>query len=115
VRARRDASRWCPSSQVTRGPPAGVGTVVFSASTAGVTATLTGTTLRAADHSVGLLLLDAATGKPLALDYGFSTERTTDASGLIESVTVPFGSPMPASVRAYLMVDAYPAARQTLP
>jgi hypothetical protein len=95
-------------------PPAGVGTVAFSASATGVVATLSGTSLRADQHSVALLLLDAATGKPVALDYGFTTERTTDAGGLVETVTVPFGSAPPGSVRAYLMVDAYPAARETL-
>ena len=96
--------------------PGGVGTVEFSASATGVTATFTGTTLRTDAHSIALLLVDAATGKPVPLDYGFATVRTPSGPGLIECVTVPFGAVTPpASVRAYLMVDAYPAAVQTLP
>lgn len=95
--------------------PGGVGTVGFDADATGVTATLTGTTLRVDEHSVSLLLVDAGSGAPISLDYGFATTRTTDAGGVIENVTVPFGTTVPpASVRAYLMVDAYPAARATL-
>jgi outer membrane protein assembly factor BamB len=96
--------------------PTGVGTVDFVASATGVTATLTGTTLRADTQSVALLLVDAATGKPVPLDYGFATARTTGSTGLIETVTVPFGTtPPPSTARAYLMVDAYPAAIATVP
>jgi outer membrane protein assembly factor BamB len=95
--------------------PGGVGTVAFSASASGVVATLTGTTLRTDAHSLGLLLVDAGTGTPVPLDYAFATARTTDPTGLVQTVTVPFGAVTPpAGVRAYLMVDAYPAASQTL-
>jgi hypothetical protein len=95
--------------------PAGVGTVAFAADATGVTATLTGTTLRVDEHSVSLLLVDAASGAPVSLDYGFATMRATDAAGLVQTVAVPFGATVPpASVRVYLMVDAYPAARTTL-
>jgi outer membrane protein assembly factor BamB len=103
-----------PHASGVQQAPAGLGTVAFATSATAVTATLGGTTLRTDEHSIGLLLLDAATGKPVALDYGFTTERTTGPTGLVESVSVPFGSAPPASVRAYLMVDAYPAARQTV-
>ncbi len=83
---------------------------------AGVTATLTGSTLRPDAHSMGILLVDATTGVPVSLDYGFATTRTTNPSGAIETVGIPFGTtPPPATVRAYLMVDAYPAATDTLP
>jgi outer membrane protein assembly factor BamB len=94
--------------------PAGVGTIGFASDGTQVTATLTGSTLRTGEHSVSILLVDAATGVPVSVDYGFGTARTTDASGVIQSVSVPFGTSPPASVRAYLMVDAYPAARQIL-
>src|SRR6185503_12473165 len=69
--------------------PTGVGTVVFSASASGVAATLSGTTLRPDTQSLWLLLVDSATGKPVPLDYGFTTTRTADATGLVQSVTVP--------------------------
>ena len=96
--------------------PAGVGSVAFEASASGVTATLSGTTLRADTHSVAILLVDASTGAPVPLDYGFGTVRTTTPSGLVETVSIPFGTlAPPASVRAYLMVDAYPAAVETIP
>jgi hypothetical protein len=97
-------------------PPAGVGTVVFAASPTEVTATLTGTTLRADTQSVALLLVDAVTGTAVPLDYGFATARTTGPTRFLETVRVPFGTVTPpASVRAYLMVDAYPAAVETIP
>jgi hypothetical protein len=96
--------------------PPGVGTVDFTATATGVTATFSGTSLRTDTQSIALLLVDAATGTPVPLDYGFATTRVPDSPGVIESVTVPFGTVTPpASVRAYLMVDAYPAAVQTLP
>ena len=75
-----------------------------------------GSSLRPSERSLGLLLLDDATGKPVPLDYGFTTTRTTDASGIVQTVSVPWGGVTPpANVRAYLMVDTYPAARQTIP
>jgi hypothetical protein len=96
--------------------PAGVGSAIFAMTPAGVTATLTGSMLRPDTQSLSILLVDAATGVPVPLDYGFATTRTTSASGVIETVSVPFGTVTPpAAVRAYLMVDAYPAARDTLP
>ena len=83
----------------------------------GVTATLTGSTLRAG-HAEPVdparRRRDRACRVPL--DYGFATTRTTSPSGVVETVGVPFGTTTPpASVRAYLMVDAYPAATETLP
>jgi hypothetical protein len=93
-------------------PPPGVGTVAFTADAVGVSATLTGSTLRPDAHSVALLLVDAASGRPISLDYGFTTARTTTDGGAVETVRVPVTAHQaPGSLRAYLMVDAYPAAR----
>ncbi len=95
--------------------PTGVGAVAFAADATGVTATLTGSTLRGAEHSVGLLLIDVATGKPVSLDYGYVTSRTVGASGELQTVRVAFPRDrVPDTVRAYLMVDAYPAARDSI-
>jgi hypothetical protein len=92
--------------------PAGVGTVTFAATAEGVTATLADSTLRPDVHSVALLLVDAATGRPISLDYGFTTTRTTTPEGAVAGVRVPFAPGQVAGdVRAYLMVDAYPAVR----
>ena len=61
------------------------------------------------------LLFDAATGHPISLDYGFTTTRTATAGGTADTVRIPFArTQVPDAVRAYLMVDAYPAARATL-
>lgn len=97
------------------GPPAGVGTVDFAADATGLTATLSGTTLDPAVESVALLLVDAATGRPISLDYGFTTTRTAHPDGTLATVRLPYTrSAYSDVVRAYLTVDAYPAVRVTL-
>jgi outer membrane protein assembly factor BamB len=101
-----------PLGDGTQEPPAGVGAVTFTADPTGVSATLAGSSLRADAHSVAIVLIDAATGRPVSLDYGFTTARTTAPDGTVSGVRLPFGGrAMPPSVRAYLMVDAYPASR----
>jgi outer membrane protein assembly factor BamB len=94
--------------------PAGVGSVAFAAEPMRVRATLTGTTLVAGAHSLGVLLVDAATGKPVSLDYGLGTHVTANADGTVASVDVAVTTALAGSYRAYLMVDAYPAATATL-
>ncbi len=91
------------------------GAVVLTRTATGTTATITGSTLKLAQHVFGLLLVDTATGKPVTLDYGLATTRTATPTGEIASVTVPFGERVvPASVRAYLMVDTVAAATGAL-
>jgi hypothetical protein len=100
-----------PYGTGTATAPTGVGTVTFSATGAAVTATLAGSTISAADHVVSVLLVDAATGNPITLSYGLMTTRTP-ASGPLATVSVPIsGMSLPKQLRAYLMIDAYPAAR----
>lgn len=92
--------------------PTGVGTITFSADATGITATLAGSTLRADTQIVGILLIDAATDRPVGLDYGFTTVRTSASDGTLASVRVPYDrAQVPDTVRAYLMVDTYPAVR----
>jgi outer membrane protein assembly factor BamB len=80
-----------------------------------VRAKLAGSRVRAADHVVSVLLVDAATGKPVTLDYGVTTQRETDAEGNVVSVVVPLGGrPMPAKVRAHLLVDTRLLGTQTV-
>jgi hypothetical protein len=82
------------------------GAVSLARSTDAITATLTGSQVRASDHVVGILLVDAATGKPVALDYGIDTKRDLDAQGNVTKVTLPTtGKTIPASIRAHLMID----------
>jgi len=50
----------------------------------------------------------------VSLDYGYGTERTTNPDGTVAQVRVPYGTgAVPATLRLYLMVDGYPAARAT--
>lgn len=92
-------------------PPTGLGSVQFSATPTELIATLTGTTLRPDEHAVALLPLETS-GAPVAIDLGFVTERTIAGDGTIATVRVPFtAGTLPAMLRVYLMVDAYPAAR----
>ncbi len=92
-----------------------VGAVTFTATADAVTATLAGSQLALADHAVSVLLVDAATGSPVTLDYGLATQRTADASGRLATVSIPItGKPVPPSARVYLMVDTTPAASSTI-
>ncbi|MBI5534372.1 MAG: PQQ-like beta-propeller repeat protein [Deltaproteobacteria bacterium] len=101
--------------------PSGLGTVSFQAKAAGIftdasaKATLVGSTLKLSEHAVSILLIDASSGAPIALNYGLSTQRTASAQGNLESavVTIPAGK-VPSAARAYLMIDTYPAARADL-
>jgi hypothetical protein len=95
--------------------PAGVGTVTFARDAGAIRATLAGTALRPDTQVVSVLAIDAATGVALPLDYGYATVRTTHPDGTLATVRVPWGTVTPpAALRAYLMVDAYPAARGML-
>jgi outer membrane protein assembly factor BamB len=104
-----------PLGQGVQQAPAGIGSVTFAADASGVTATLAGSSLRPEEHSLALLLVDAASGHPISLDYGFTTARTTAGDGTATTVRIPFArEQVPDTVRAYLMVDAYPAARASV-
>jgi hypothetical protein len=96
-------------------PPTGVGAVGFSATADAVTATLSGSTLKEADHVAAVLLVDAATAKPITLDYGLTSKRSTDTNGLLSTVSIPIaGKSVPSRLRAYLMVDATAVAMGTV-
>ena len=104
-----------PHEGGTQSSPAGLGVVTLSATSASIDASLTGSSLRLDEHVFGILLIDAATGRPIRLDYPFDTQRVAGDDGTIESVNLDISSgDVPAQVRAYLMVDAYPAAVETL-
>jgi hypothetical protein len=101
--------------------PTGVGSVAFSAgggwgfgyiTNPWVEATISGSTLSASEHSFGLLLVNADTGRPMSLKYGLPSVTTRTTSGdRVTHVRVNFLSSLkPQRIRAYLMVDTYPAA-----
>lgn len=48
----------------------------------------------------------------MSLDYGPQTTTVADSGGALQRVRVLFqGRAVPRSLRVYLMVDTYPAAR----
>ena len=71
---------------------------------------------RARDHVVSIVLTDADTDDPVAIDYVKSTAVEADARGNARNVklTIPRGTELPARVRAYLVTDAFPLASRVL-
>jgi outer membrane protein assembly factor BamB len=92
----------------------GVGTAVFSRAMPGVQVTISGSTLKAAEHHVSVLLIDAASSAPLALDYGLKTTVQTSGDTLSGCTLDTGATPLPAMMRAYLMIDGQPAAMSAL-
>lgn len=92
-------------------PPTAVGSVSFSRNASSATATISGGSLRKADHVFSLLLVDADSGRPLPLYYTKRTDVRTTAAGEVTSVSVAFDDvEIPDEIRAYYVVDTYPAA-----
>lgn len=99
-------------------PATGTGDVSVSLDGSLVAASFEGSSLMAADHNFGLLLVDEATGRPVVVDYVQGTERVATADGTVASVTLELGETPPSgAVRAYVMVDtgAVAVAPLTLP
>ncbi len=96
-------------------PPAGVGQVSFARDARSASASVSGGALRADEHVYSLLLVDAASGRPLPLYYSGRTEVASDASGVVTRVTIRFDEGQaPGALRAYYLVDSQPAARGAL-
>jgi outer membrane protein assembly factor BamB len=55
-------------------------------------------------HEASILLTDAGTGEPVALDYAAATK--TDANHV--TLTIPAGTQLPQSVKAWAIADVYP-------
>ena len=66
--------------------------------------------------TVDILTLDADTGVPVGMNYTFFTEQAPE-TGAVQTVTLDMtdADTIPDDLRVYLMVDAYPAAVDTLP
>jgi hypothetical protein len=82
-----------------------------------VAATLTGPGRpSAARHVAGVLLTDAGTGVPVSTDYRSQTSVATDAHDSISSVRLelPPGLPLPARIRAYVILDAFPIGSRVI-
>jgi hypothetical protein len=69
-----------------------------------------GASYAASAHAVNLLLTDAQTGAVVPITYRKNTTMIPDARGNVATVkvTLPAGTNMPASVRAYVVTDVYP-------
>ncbi|MBI4507983.1 MAG: PQQ-binding-like beta-propeller repeat protein [Deltaproteobacteria bacterium] len=95
--------------------PPGIGEVTFEATADQVTARISNSSIKLEEHAIGLLLIDAASGRPVSLDYGPETQRHANEGGVLTSVTIqlPKGK-AEGLVRVYLMIDTLPAARGEL-
>ena len=65
------------------------------------------------DHFVSILLLDDQ-GKPLPIDYYSKTSLQTGPNNQITGVTLEVDQPLPPTVEAIVMTDAFPRKRQTI-
>ena len=70
----------------------------------------------AARH-VGSILLTGPGGEVVPIDYRSQTTVGTDSRGNLQSIrlTLPPGSPLPSSLRAYVILDVFPLASRELP
>ena len=75
-----------------------------------------GTRYPAAKHLVSVLLVDAATGAPVSLDYRTLTEQVVDGAGNVVGarLTIPAGMQLPPEVSAYTIADVYPLGSTNL-
>ncbi|TAL36667.1 MAG: hypothetical protein EPN93_07525 [Spirochaetes bacterium] len=95
--------------------PAGAGTIEFRAGETSASATVTGGQLKKGDHVFSLLLIDVKTGKAFPLYYTKRTIVEADTAGRVTRVSVEYDAgEVKGEVRAYYMVDTYPAARGEL-
>lgn len=114
-------------SAAYRGPaasrPAGVRITVLSLAhpslghPGSLTASLAGRRLpSAASHVAGLLITDASTGDPVSLDYNAERSQVKDRRGRIAAIglTLPAGTALPARIRVYVIIDAFPLASRVL-
>jgi outer membrane protein assembly factor BamB len=95
--------------------PTGLGNVTLTAGNNLVRAVFSGSSLKASEHSFGILMIDPATNRPVVLDYGLNNRKISSAGGQIEIVELAYESDdVPTQARVYLMVDTYPAAKTSL-
>lgn len=94
---------------------ADVGTLLWGASEDFIEVQFQNPTLALHEYAWGILLIDAATNRPLPLDYGTNTERSANANGNIERIELTFEpGRVPSQVRALLMVNTAAVAEAVL-
>jgi hypothetical protein len=107
------AAELRPFSGGVQGPPDGVGTATFASANHTITATVDGSALRVDEHNVGILLVGVGDGSPLAVNYTASTTAVATPQGTLASVSLALPAEVSGiTVRAYLMIDTYPAQVQ---
>lgn len=94
--------------------PEGVGSITFTPSANSVTADIVNSTLEADKHTLGILLVDEINGEPVVIDYGSSLTRENTNNNPSKVVLEFDRANVPDKVRAYFMVDTYPAFMQML-
>lgn len=82
-------------------------------------ATLTGAAAAgylASEHLASILLVDAATGEPVSLDYRTLTSNVAGPGGEIAeaSLRLPAGTRLQARLRAYVIADVFPLGSRGL-
>ena len=99
-----------------RASPGDVGQVAFEVGEREASVRVTGGSVAADAHAVGLLLVDATSGAPVPLSYGFATTVESDARGLVTRVRLRYEpGTIQGPVRAYYMIDTQPAAVAVVP
>ena len=75
-----------------------------------------GTTYAAADHRLGLLVLDAVTLQPVPLNYRDNLQVKTDAAGNPRELvlTVPAGTELPPALDVVVLADVFPVHRHRI-
>ena len=69
----------------------------------------------AGEHTAGVLLVDPATGRPLALDYdGLTKLRKSHGRITGADLRLPAGTELPPRLRAYAIADVFPLGARTL-
>jgi hypothetical protein len=70
----------------------------------------------AAHHVAAILLTDAASGAPVAIDARANTSLTTGGAGRITGVhlNIPRGTQLPRRITAYVIMDAFPIRKTRL-
>ncbi|MFO0554268.1 MAG: PQQ-binding-like beta-propeller repeat protein [Polyangiaceae bacterium] len=92
--------------------PTGLGTITTSVDGSTVVATLVDSTLSSTEHNVSILLVDAATGEPINANYVEGLTR--EESGGVLTALRQDATGTTGDVRAYVMVDTYPAFVSTV-
>ena len=98
------------SLQLTR-PTAGASGAVLA------TIRVSGRARYPAARHVGSILLSGPDGEVVPLDYRSETTTGTDPRGNLRQIrlALPAGTPLPATVRAYVILDVFPLASRDLP